>query len=213
MSRCRVPASLLEVNVLPLMRFLVRRATGYWRQHAGCTPAIYAGRNFFTIASILMPAAKPTAKRKRAPARRKTPKKAAPRTRGIQPSECSHRNHVQRGCRSRATRVVDEGGHVIGCYIEPLGGNPLLLAALPIDRVEPTPFQRDLSDAHLQEALRRHRQDGTCSWIPSLPSPPRRKVSGRPMVAIDWRQCDDSAQKQSSRYSCPSERSPGKSSH
>ncbi len=38
--------------------------------------------------------------------------------------------------------------YVIGSYCEPLGRNPLLLAALPIDQVEPTPFQRDLSDAH-----------------------------------------------------------------
>ena len=47
-----------------------------------------------------------------------------------------------------AARIEREGGLVIGSYCEPLGRNPLLLAALPIDRVEPTPFQRDLSDAH-----------------------------------------------------------------
>jgi len=33
-------------------------------------------------------------------------------------------------------------------YKEPLGGHPLLLSILPIDAIEPTPFQRDLSDAH-----------------------------------------------------------------
>jgi len=33
-------------------------------------------------------------------------------------------------------------------YCDPLGGHPLLLAILPIDRIEPTPFQRDLSEAH-----------------------------------------------------------------
>jgi ParB family chromosome partitioning protein len=36
----------------------------------------------------------------------------------------------------------------VGSYKEPLGGHPLLLSILPIDAVEPTPFQRDLSDAH-----------------------------------------------------------------
>ncbi len=97
-----------------------------------------------------MPAAKTTAKRKRAPARRKTPKKAAPRTRGIQPVECRI-DTMPQAAAVVAERVADEGGHVIGCYIEPLGGNPLLLAALPIDRVEPTPFQRDLSDAHYKK--------------------------------------------------------------
>jgi ParB family chromosome partitioning protein len=37
---------------------------------------------------------------------------------------------------------------VIGSYKEPLGGHPTLLAILPIEAIEPTPFQRDLSDAH-----------------------------------------------------------------
>ena len=37
---------------------------------------------------------------------------------------------------------------MLGAYYDPLGRNPLLLAALPIDRVEPTPFQRDVSDMH-----------------------------------------------------------------
>ena len=41
-----------------------------------------------------------------------------------------------------------EGGIVLGCYSDPLGKNPLLLAILPIGCVEPTPFQRDLSQAH-----------------------------------------------------------------
>ena len=36
----------------------------------------------------------------------------------------------------------------MGSYKEPLGGHPVLIAILPIDAVEPTPFQRDLSDAH-----------------------------------------------------------------
>ena len=33
-------------------------------------------------------------------------------------------------------------------YKEPLAGKPLVLAVLPVDRIEPTPFQRDLSQAH-----------------------------------------------------------------
>src|SRR3989442_138157 len=41
-----------------------------------------------------------------------------------------------------------EGGIVLGCYSDPLGKNPLLLAILPIDSIEPTPFQRDLSQTH-----------------------------------------------------------------
>jgi ParB family chromosome partitioning protein len=43
-----------------------------------------------------------------------------------------------------------EGGSVLGAYRDPLGGNWQVLAGLPIDLVEPTPFQRDLSEAHVK---------------------------------------------------------------
>ena len=33
---------------------------------------------------------------------------------------------------------------------DPLGGNWQLFAALPIDLVEPTPYQRDLSETHVE---------------------------------------------------------------
>ncbi len=94
--------------------------------------------------------AKISAKRKRAPARRKTPRKAAPRTRGIQPNECRLET-LPAEAADVAARIEREGGLLIGSYCEPLGKNPLLLAVLPIDRVEPTPFQRDLSDAHYKK--------------------------------------------------------------
>lgn len=45
--------------------------------------------------------------------------------------------------------VEDDGGSVLGVYRDPLGGHWQLLAGLPIDRVEPTPFQRDLSQPHV----------------------------------------------------------------
>jgi ParB family chromosome partitioning protein len=47
-----------------------------------------------------------------------------------------------------AEKVDAVGGCVLAAYRDPLGGHGLLLAALPIERVQPTPFQRDLSDAH-----------------------------------------------------------------
>jgi ParB family chromosome partitioning protein len=90
---------------------------------------------------------KTTAKRKRAPARRKTPRKAAPRTRGVLPQEC-RLDQLEGDAAEVAARIEREGGLLIASYCEPLGRNPLLLAALPIEQVEPTPFQRDLSDAH-----------------------------------------------------------------
>lgn len=48
------------------------------------------------------------------------------------------------------TRAIEaDGGNVIGVYKDPLGGHWTVLAGLPIDKVEPTPFQRDLSDTHV----------------------------------------------------------------
>lgn len=40
------------------------------------------------------------------------------------------------------------GGAIIGAYHEPLTGKPLVVAALPRESVQPTPFQRDLSPTH-----------------------------------------------------------------
>jgi ParB family chromosome partitioning protein len=42
---------------------------------------------------------------------------------------------------------------VLATYREPFGGTPVLLAALPVDRVEPTPFQRDPSQPHIKRLM------------------------------------------------------------
>ena len=48
------------------------------------------------------------------------------------------------------SRAIEaDGGSVLAAYRDPLGGHWQLLAALPIDRVEPTPYQRDLSETHV----------------------------------------------------------------
>ncbi|HSK28900.1 MAG TPA: ParB N-terminal domain-containing protein, partial [Candidatus Limnocylindria bacterium] len=47
--------------------------------------------------------------------------------------------------------IDNDGGTVLASYREPFGGHWLLLAALPIDQVEPTPYQRNLSDAHVRK--------------------------------------------------------------
>jgi len=44
--------------------------------------------------------------------------------------------------------VRSAGGAPIGAYRDPLGGRPLVLASLPLNAVQPTPFQRDLSPTH-----------------------------------------------------------------
>src|SRR5207253_11435269 len=45
-------------------------------------------------------------------------------------------------------RVEQEVGRIVGSCRDPLGGSPLVIAIVPIDSIEPTPFQRDLSEAH-----------------------------------------------------------------
>jgi ParB family transcriptional regulator, chromosome partitioning protein len=50
-----------------------------------------------------------------------------------------------------ARAVEEDGGAVLAAYREPLGGNALLFAALPIEKVERTAFQRDVSDAHVRK--------------------------------------------------------------
>ncbi len=47
-----------------------------------------------------------------------------------------------------AEAVTEAGGYVFGSYKEPLAGHAVLFCVLPIDAVEPTPFQRDICNAH-----------------------------------------------------------------
>src|SRR5579864_8259436 len=83
---------------------------------------------------------------KRAPARRR-PRKAKPGTKGLGPAEC-RLDQLTGAVAEVAEAIVKAGGCVVGSYKEPLAGHPVLLSVLPIDVVEPTPFQRDLSDTH-----------------------------------------------------------------
>jgi ParB family chromosome partitioning protein len=76
----------------------------------------------------------------------RVPRKRKPQTAGLTPLDC--RSEVTAELAPVADRVKQEGGLVLTAYRDPLGGHPLLLAVLPIDRIQPTPFQRDLSEAH-----------------------------------------------------------------
>ena len=82
----------------------------------------------------------------KAKARRRS-RKAKAGSRGPTPLECRLESLSGDG-KEASSRVEGEGGIVLGWYSDPLGKNPLILAILPVDSVEPTPFQRDLSQAH-----------------------------------------------------------------
>jgi ParB family transcriptional regulator, chromosome partitioning protein len=60
-----------------------------------------------------------------------------------------------------AAEVLTAGGAAIGAYREPLSGRAVLLAALPLDAVQPTPFQRDLSPTHAKRLAQRIDETGS----------------------------------------------------
>jgi ParB family chromosome partitioning protein len=60
-----------------------------------------------------------------------------------------------------AAQVQAAGGAVIGAYREPLSGRAALLAALPLEAVQPTPFQRDLSPTHAKRLAQRIEETGS----------------------------------------------------
>jgi ParB family chromosome partitioning protein len=91
-------------------------------------------------------AAKQKSGMKRAPAKRRA-KKAKAGTRGLEPKE-TLLEAPSGAAQEVIERIEAEGGRVLATYYDPLGKNPLVLASLPIGGVEPTPFQRDLSQTH-----------------------------------------------------------------
>ena len=89
-------------------------------------------------------AAKKTAKKKST--RKK--KGAEPKSRGLEAAELP--TQADAAVQELRAQVEDDGGSVLGLYRDPLGGHPTLIVGLPIDKVEPTPFQRDLSATHVK---------------------------------------------------------------
>jgi ParB family chromosome partitioning protein len=99
---------------------------------------------------LVMAAKKTTTKKPgaaRAPARRRTPRKAKAESAGLDALACVP-SEAPEDAAPLIKRIVDAGGATIGAYKDPLGGHTLVVAVLPIGKIEPTPFQRDLSDAH-----------------------------------------------------------------
>ncbi len=78
-------------------------------------------------------------------------KKVAASSVGLTPGEAAAVSSAELD--ALAAQVEKDGGSVIGRYRDPFGGTPLLLAALPTDRVEPTPYQRDPSETHVKRLM------------------------------------------------------------
>ena len=88
----------------------------------------------------------PAPKLKRLPPR-KRPRKAQAGSRGSAAGESVLRE-ISGDALAAKDAIEKAGGVVTGQWLDPIGARPLLLAVLPIAAVEPTPFQRDVSDAH-----------------------------------------------------------------
>ena len=86
----------------------------------------------------------PKGKKARAPRR----KKIEGGSKGLTVAEIAA---VPAASQALAAQVVADGGAVLAAYGDPIGGHAVVLAALPIDKVEPTPYQRDRSEAHLKK--------------------------------------------------------------
>jgi len=83
---------------------------------------------------------------KRAPRAKKA--KTAPEPRGLTARQATGAMPPS-GIQKLADQVSADGGEVLATYRDPLGSHWQLLAALPIDKLDPTPYQRDLSETHV----------------------------------------------------------------
>jgi ParB family chromosome partitioning protein len=75
--------------------------------------------------------------------------KSEAKPRGLAAAEVAQ-SRVPAATEALRADVERDGGSVLAVFRDPLGGRWQILAALPIDRVDPTPFQRDLSEAHVK---------------------------------------------------------------
>jgi ParB family chromosome partitioning protein len=92
----------------------------------------------------------PQKKAKKSPGAPRKRRKLAGQSSGLAPKDLtsvSSPNAVDELKRS----IEQDGGEVLAAYREPYGGHWLVTAALPIEQVEPTPYQRNLSDAHVRK--------------------------------------------------------------
>lgn len=79
----------------------------------------------------------------------KRKKKAEAKSRGLSVEEVAS-GKPSAAATALSEAIREDGGAPLGAYRDPLGGHWQILAALPLDKVEPTPFQRDLSEAHVK---------------------------------------------------------------
>jgi ParB family transcriptional regulator, chromosome partitioning protein len=91
----------------------------------------------------------PQKKAKKSPGAPRKRRKLAGESSGLAPKDLT--SAASPGAVDELKRSIEQdGGEVLAAYREPYGGQWLVTAALPIEQVEPTPYQRNLSDAHVR---------------------------------------------------------------
>ena len=93
-------------------------------------------------------AGKKTKSEKPRAARRSRKRAAEPASRGIAAADLASGTPGE-GATALADAIRRDGGSVLAVFRDPLGGHWQVLAGLPVAQVEPTPYQRDLSDTHV----------------------------------------------------------------
>lgn len=81
-------------------------------------------------------------------AKRKRKVKRSSEPRGLLASETA--SDIPADARKLAEQIAGDGGVALAAYREPFGGHGVVVAMLPIEKVAPTPFQRDLSQTHVE---------------------------------------------------------------
>src|SRR4051812_23119160 len=114
-----------------------------WHRRASAAPRLPDGR---LILAGAMPTRKPAKKKPSGTPRRRRGVKLTPAALG---PDALAIDSLPTELGALAEAVKEDGGRVLAAYREPLGGHPLLLVALPPATIVPTPFQRDISDAHV----------------------------------------------------------------
>src|SRR5687768_4890935 len=57
------------------------------------------------------------------------------------------------GADALAATIEKDGGKALARYKDPLFGKPIVFAVLPLEKVERTAFQRDVSEAHVDKLV------------------------------------------------------------
>jgi ParB family chromosome partitioning protein len=89
------------------------------------------------------------AKATRKPSTARRRKKPAGQSQGLVPADLAA-GDIPQQVSDLSDAISRDNGRVLATYREPYNGRWVVFAALPIDQVEPTPYQRNISETHVR---------------------------------------------------------------